>query len=398
MMRPLSILYIAYPLLAVTGQSAGGAEQMLLSVEREMNARGHRTTVAAADGSRVCGELLATGPAASAPDQYEAHERMHSSRILEYLRRNPHQFDLIHDKSGSFFRHAADCPIPVLATLHLPRPFYKQEWFRNNHSPRKHGKHGRTPVQKIPCLPCFRGEFFIISGGRNAHGDPGQALEHSLNLYFNCVSNSQACWFAELPNLLGVVQNGIAAERFPFSRDKENYLLWLGRMCEEKGPHLAIAAAQRAGVPLVVAGQVYPFSYHQNYFEREIRPQLNGRVRFVDTPLTSQKLELLRHARALLLTSTVEETSSLVAMEAMACGTPVVAFRRGAFPEIVADEETGLVVDTVEEMAAAFGEVNHISPEKCRERVEQYFSAARMAQEYEELYRRVLTSAKELAA
>ena len=371
MSRPFSILYVAYPLLPVTEESAGGAEQMLLSVEREMNARGHRTTVAAAAGSRVCGELLATGPAAGAPDQYEAHERMHSSRILEYLRRNPHQFDLIHDKSGSFFRHAADCPIPVLATLHLPRPFYK-EWLR------------KVTAQ--------------ISGERNAANLGHQALEHSLNLYFNCVSNSQACWFAELPNLLGVVQNGIAAERFPFSRNKENYLLWLGRMCEEKGPHLAIAAAQRAGVPLVVAGQVYPFSYHQNYFEREIRPQLNGRVRFVDTPLTSQKLELLRHARALLLTSTVEETSSLVAMEAMACGTPVVAFRRGAFPEIVADEETGLVVDTVEEMAAAFGEVNHISPEKCRERVEQYFSAARMAQEYEELYRRVLTSAKELAA
>ena len=121
-------------------------------------------------------------------------------------------------------------------------------------------------------------------------------------------------------------------------------------------------------------------------------------MRFVDTPLASQKLDLLRHARALLLTSTVEETSSLVAMEAMACGTPVVAFRRGAFPEIVADGETGFVVDTLDEMIAALDEVDGISPDACRARVEAQFSATRMAQEYAELYRRVLLSARELAA
>jgi glycosyltransferase involved in cell wall biosynthesis len=121
-------------------------------------------------------------------------------------------------------------------------------------------------------------------------------------------------------------------------------------------------------------------------------------VRFVDTPLVLQKIELLRHARALLLTSTVEETSSLVAMEAMACGTPVVGFRRGAFPEIVADRETGFIVDTIEEMALAVRDVDSISPEKCRARVELHFSSSRMAREYEALYRRVLTSKKRLAA
>jgi glycosyltransferase involved in cell wall biosynthesis len=346
MSRPLSILYVAYPLLAVTDESAGGAEQMLLAVEREMACTGHRTTVAAAHGSRVCGMLLPTGPPASAPDQYETRECMHTSCILDYVRRKPHEFDLIHDKSGSFFRHAAQCPVPVLATLHLPRSFYS------------------------PC--CFEAP--------------------PANLYFNCVSNSQARSFADLPNFVGVVQNGIAVERFAFSRDKDDYVLWLGRICEEKAPHLAIAAAQRAGMPLVIAGQVYPFSYHQNYFGRELRPHLNGssRVRFVDTPLASQKLGLLRHARALLLTSTVEETSSLVAMEAMACGTPVVAFRRGAFPEIVSDGETGFLVDSVEEMAAALSQVACILAESCRERVERHFSASRMGRDYEGLYRRVL--------
>ncbi len=381
----LSILYVAYPLLAVTEESAGGAEQMLLAVEREMNARGHRTTVAAAEGSRVCGELLATGAPACGPDQYDAREREQTNRILDYLGSHGDEFDLIHDESGSFFRHAEECPVPVLATLHLPRSFYPKELFSCS---------AQVRVQKT--APNLGHQAFTDLPPTSTT----QPIFNSLarNLHFNCVSESQAQRFADLPEMLGVVQNGIAVEQFPLTRDKGDYVLWLGRICEEKAPHLAIAAARAANLRLIIAGQVYPFTYHQNYFEREIRPHLNGRVRFVDTPLASQKLGLLRHARALLVTSTVEETSSLVAMEAMACGTPVIAFRRGAFPEIVADGETGFLVDTVEETIARLGQVDQISPEACRARSEQHFSASRMAQEYEELYRRVLTSARKLAA
>jgi glycosyltransferase involved in cell wall biosynthesis len=389
-MSRLSILYIAYPLLAVTEESAGGAEQMLLTVERGMAALGHRTTVAGADGSHVCGTLLPTGAAATEPDQYEAREREHNARILSYLREHPREFDLIHDESGSFFRLADECPVPVLATLHLPRSFYREEWFQRQN-------------QDDEVAPRIRVETVPQSLPRASRGVRVPPLDvnlgpHSCNPSLNCVSHSQARTFEGFPNLLGVVQNGIAVEQFPFTRDKDDYVLWLGRICEEKAPHLAIAAAQAAKLPIVIAGQIYPFRYHQNYFEREIRPHLNGRVRFVDTPLVLQKIELLRHARALLLTSTVEETSSLVAMEAMACGTPVVGFRRGAFPEIVTNSETGFIVDTIEEMAAALRDVDSISPEKCRARVELHFSSSRMAREYEALYRRVLTSQKRLAA
>jgi glycosyltransferase involved in cell wall biosynthesis len=351
-MRKLSILYVAYPLLAVSEESAGGAEQALLTVANEMIAAGHRTRLAAANGSRVAGELFATGEAAGAPDQFEKREREHNERILEYLRRHSREFDLIHDQSGSFFRVAAECRVPVLATMHLPRSFYRRELFEAT----------------------------------------------AQNLFFNCVSKSQASSFEDLPNLLGVVQNGVALDRFALTRAKDDYVLWLGRICEEKGPHLAIAAARRAGVSLVIAGQIYPFSYHQQYFEREIRPALSAKIRFVDTPLASQKVKLLRNARALLLTSTAEETSSVVAMEAMACGTPVVAFRRGAFSEVVADRQTGFVVETIEEMTAALEAVRGIPPEACRARVERYFSASRMAQQYEELYRRVLSAGSRAAA
>jgi glycosyltransferase involved in cell wall biosynthesis len=350
----LSILYISYPLLTVTPESAGGAEQMLLVLEREMLKAGHRTTVAASSGSQICGTLLPTGAAAKELDQFDRREREHAAEILHYLHDHPGKFDLIHDKSGSFFRHASEFPLPVLATLHLPRSFYREAWFQD------------APP----------------------------------NLFFNCVSQAQASSFADLANMLGVVENGIDVDVFPFSERKGDYLLWLGRICEEKAPHLAIAAARKAGLPLVIAGQVYPFQYHQGYFDREIRPHLyeGPPARYINTPSREEKFGLLSNARALLLTSTVEETSSLVAMEAMVCGAPVVAFRRGAFPEVVAVGETGMLVDTLDEMAAAVGNLQHISAATCRARVERQFTAKRMARDYEKLYRRVLTCASKPVA
>ncbi len=345
--KRLSVLYVAYPLLAASDESAGGAEQMLVTLERAMVDIGHRTFVAASQGSSVSGELIDTGLSVRASDQYEAREAAHCAKVLAYLDEHGEHFDLIHDESGSFWRKAGKCSIPMLATLHLPRSFYREEGFAN--------------------LPS--------------------------NLFFNCVSESQARTFADWPNLLGAVQNGITLERFQFASTKQDYLLWLGRICEEKAPHLAIEAAKLANAPLVLAGKVYPFTYHQEYFERAIKPHLSdadGRVKFVDSPNLSYKVDLLRNARALLLTSTAEETSSLVAMEAMACGTPVVAFRRGAFPEIVADGVTGFVVETVEEMASALRQVHRLSSVDCRQRVAKQFSAARMAREYEGLYRQVL--------
>lgn len=345
------ILYIAYPLLSVSNESCGGAEQMLSVLEAEMADRGHFTAVAACEGSQAKGAVFTTGRETTAPDRFLERDSEHQEQIIELLRRtnSAHPtFDLVHDKSGSFWRRANECNVPLLATLHLPRQFYPNDSFAN--------------------LP--------------------------PNLYFNCVSESQSRAFDDVENLVSTVRNGIQVKTFPFEQEKEAYLLWMGRVCEEKGPHLAIEVAQRTGLPLVLAGQVYPFTYHQQFYNSKVRPHLGGSqppICFLETPTLETKLRLLKNARALLVPSLVDETSSLVSMEAMACGTPVIGFDRGAIPEVVVNELTGFVVSSVESMAEAVWRVGDINPHACRVHVETHYSASRTADEYERLYERVLT-------
>jgi glycosyltransferase involved in cell wall biosynthesis len=345
------ILFVAYPLLPVSDESCGGAEQMLSVLENEISQRGHFTTVAACDGSRPKGALFSTGPETTATDSFTERDADHQNRVLHLLHKTngvKPTFDLIHDKSGSFWRRAGECNVPVLATLHLPRHFYP--------------------------------------GGSFSHLPP--------NLYLNCVSEAQHRSFANVPNVVGVISNGIQTSKFPFLPEKQDYLLWMGRICEEKGPHLAIEVAQKTGLPLVLAGQVYPFSYHQLFYNAKVRPHLGGtrpKICFVETPTLDTKIRLLKNARALLVPSLVDETSSLVSMEAMACGTPVIAFRRGAIPEVVIDGVTGFVVDQVEEMAEAIWRVADLNPHACRVHVETNHSSARMASQYERLYETVLS-------
>ena len=346
------ILYVAFPMVVVTASVAGGAEQMLWTLEQEMAERGHRTSVAACAGSQVAGKLIVTGSEPQEPDTYEQRRVEHESAVLQEVRRASREgapYDLVHDESGHFWPRAAEVETPVLATLHLPRPFYP-----------------RGAFESIP-----------------------------PNVFFNCVSQSQWKTFSDVPQVLGAVANGIRIADFPpASSPREDYLLWIGRICEEKGAHVAIDVAQRAGLPLILAGRVHAYSYHQNYYQREIAPRVDGRrVRFVDSPSFWEKLKLLRHARAVLAPSLVEETSSLVAMEAGACGTPVLSFRRGAIPEIVRDGLTGFIVNNAEQMADAVARTREIDPEQCHEYVKQNFSSERMADEYERMYEAIAETA-----
>jgi glycosyltransferase involved in cell wall biosynthesis len=347
------VLYVAYPLLQVHDESAGGAEQILWTLERELARGGAQTAVAASAGSRVSGELFSTGRPYTQPDDYERRRNEHEDRVVEFVRRRAREgktFDLIHDHSGSFWKRAAELDTHVLATLHLPRSFY--------------------PVGSFNDVP--------------------------PNVSFNCVSGSQARSFAGLDSLAGVVPNGIALDCFHDANEASvnaarHGLLWLGRICEEKAPHVALDIAEHSQTPIILAGQVYPFSYHQRYFEREVAPRLRAipNARFISAPSAELKRRLLREAQALLITSLAAETSSLVAMEAAASGTPVVAFRKGALAEVVRDGVTGFLVEDVSEAVSALRQVGSIRPAVCVQHARKNFSAAKMAERYSQLYERL---------
>jgi glycosyltransferase involved in cell wall biosynthesis len=215
------------------------------------------------------------------------------------------------------------------------------------------------------------------------------------NVSFNCVSGSQAHDFSGLARMEGMIANGIALDLF--GQASQNHrsrdgLLWLGRICEEKAPHLALDIAASSGLRLTLAGQVYPFSYHQQYFDREIAPRLqrNPKATFVPLPCHHRKRQLFAEARAVVITSRVDETSSLVAMEAAASGTPVIAFARGALREIVQHGLTGFLVDDVEAAVAAVERLTEIDPAACLRHACEHFSSARMADGYARLYGRIL--------
>jgi glycosyltransferase involved in cell wall biosynthesis len=189
------------------------------------------------------------------------------------------------------------------------------------------------------------------------------------------------------------IENGVPLD-FYFAQSgvkKDGFALCLGRICPEKGFHIALDAARRAGVGLVIGGSVFGYEEHERYFRGEIAPSLDGRkYRYVGPVGPRKKRELLRAARCLLVPSLVHETSSLVAMEAMACETPVIAFPSGALPSIVEHQTTGFLVKDAAEMADAIGRSARIDPGRCRSVAKARFSADRMVRQYLRAYRKIL--------
>lgn len=202
------------------------------------------------------------------------------------------------------------------------------------------------------------------------------------------ISEAQRVPVPEL-KIAAVIHHGLDAVDFPFGAIDGGYCLFLGRMSPDKGAHRAIAAARAAGLPLKMAAKMREPA-ELEYFENEVEPLLGAGVEYLGEVPHHQKLQLLAEARALLFPIRWREPFGMVMIEALACGTPVIAFPEGAAPEVVTHGETGFLVDDEEEMAKALTDVGSLDRRACRASVEGYFSTDRMVAEHLDLFTRIL--------
>lgn len=342
-----TILSVAYPLTEVGADAVGGSEQILTILDRAVTAAGHRSVVIAAEGSKIQGTLIPSPKATNHLDDSARTwgRRVHQQLIKEALAK--YSVDLVHMHSLDFHCYVPPGDVPVLATLHLPPDWYPEAIFRLN---RKH-------------------------------------------FQMNCVSWSQHRTCPSSPHLGKPILNGVAVDQLNGELPaKGKFALALGRVCPEKGYHFALDAARSAAMSLLLAGQVFPYESHLKYFAAEISPRLDRHRRFVGPVGFARKKRLLSRAKCLVIPSTVAETSSLVAMEALACGTPVIAFRSGALPEIVEHGRTGYIVDDVGGMAQALRQVEALNPEDCRQAARSRFCAQAMGTSYMALYEQLIES------
>lgn len=318
----------------------GGTERVVSFLTEELVRQGHDVTLFASGDSRTSARLIATSPVAcrlAGGDPLARHLCM-----LDEVFRRAHEFDVIHFHTEYLhFPYGARLGTPRLTTMH-----------------------GRMD---LPDLALVLGRF------------PREPL----------VSISDA---QRLPvpfaNWVGTVHHGLPEGALPFHPGPGRYLAFLGRISPEKRPDRAIEIATRVGLPLRIAAKVDQAD--RAYFERIVRPMLDHPlVSFVGEIGESEKAEFLGNAIALLFPVDWPEPFGLVMIEAMACGTPVIAFSRGSVPEVMRDGLSGYVVSDVEAAIAAARKVDRIERRQVRRYFEARFSVTRMADAYQRIYARL---------
>ena len=218
-------------------------------------------------------------------------------------------------------------------------------------------------------------------------------LYQTPNQHYVSISDNQRRDAPDLP-YASKVYNGIDSNLFTFSEEAEDYLLIAGRIVPEKGFKEAIQVAQQTGKRLYIAGPVYPDQ--QGYFDQYIKPFLHDKILYLGYLEQEQLVRYYQKAEALLMPIQWEEPFGLTMVEAMACGTPVIALHRGSVPEIVKHGETGFVVHSIADMAEAVGHIPEISRAACRKHVEENFNLEKMVDGYEATFEKVLRSRRKV--
>lgn len=363
----MRIAHIAPPWIPIPPKNYGGTENVISTLLEEQIVQGHDVTLFAPGDAKTSARHISFFPQALCESKcpWQAHLKAyyHLHKSVAYIKKYLQDFDILHTHLSSasdmyIFPLTEALSLPHVTTLHSQFPFDRihMEWQGDS--------------------DCYYMEWLSR---------------------VPLVAISESAWRQEQEkfplNFIDVVYHGIALNDFAFPCTKpEKFFIWIGRLTPEKGVHLAIEAALRANVPLIIAGTVDPnIPKVQLYFRQQIEPKLDGRQIQYIGPVSAQKRNsLLRRARGLLNPLLWEEPFGMVMIEAMAAGCPVIAFRRGAAREIVASGKVGFLVNNVAEMVAAISEIDMLNRALVRSHVETYFSASIMAKNYTRVYKQVI--------
>jgi glycosyltransferase involved in cell wall biosynthesis len=345
----LRIAQVAPLAESVPPQMYGGTERIVSYLTEELVRQGHQVTLYASGDSVTAAELVELTPRALRLDPDVIDPLAHAVRLIERVMADADRYDVIHFhmdhlQLGAMRRLAT----PSVATMH-----------------------GRMD---LPDLAALYGEFEDVA--------------------LVSISDAQRSPLPDL-NWQATIYHGLPMDEITPSTDPGSYLAFLGRTSPEKGLDHAIEIARRAGLPLKIAAKVDPVD--EEYFENEIRPLLQGEIEFVGEIAEDDKDEFLGHASALLFPIDWPEPFGLVMIEAAARGTPVLAYPPGSVREVIEEGVTGMVVEDVDQAVAALPRLLQLPRSEVRRAVEQRFSLPRMARDYVDLYRRLISEARRAA-
>lgn len=340
----------------------GPWELVAHNITEGLVALGHDVTLFAAAGTRTSAKLVETCPHAlctwpeeernkpsgfdpktgllEGPPDARVWEQLHIARCFEAAASGA--FDVVHSHLHVHaLVHASHLPCPLVSTLH------GSAWARATH----------------PILLAYKSQPFVS------------------------ISDAERTLLPEL-NYVATVYNGVRMDDFPLETQKDDYLLFAGRLAPEKGPAEAVEIARKSGRRLLIAGLIE--DTHQDYFDTRVKPHIDGHdVEYLGLLSQADLAPVYRKAAGVIFFINWCEPFGLVAVEAQASGTPLIATRFGALPEIVRDGETGSLVDTVDEAVRACERLESIVPTACRQNVETRFSVDAMAAGYAAVYERV---------
>ena len=347
----MRIAQVAPLIESVPPHGYGGTERVVSYLTEELVRQGHEVTLFASGDSRTEAELIACAPRSLRTDPAVMDPIAHGIFELECVAAEAHRFDVIHWHLDYFhFPMSRRLGVPQVTTLH-----------------------GRLDIPDLQPLYHEFSEMPVVS-----------------------ISNDQR---APLPqaNWVETIHHGMPPDELVPIADSGDYLAFLGRISPEKRADRAIEVARRTGLPLRIAAKID--GVDEDYFERKIEPLLGApHVEWIGEIGPNEKNEFLGHARALLFPIDWSEPFGLVMIEAMACGTPVIAYRSGSVPEVVTDGVSGFIVDDIDSAVAAVARLDEIDRSACRRNFEERFAVGRMARDYLRVYERLIASAADRSA